>query len=306
MDFGKIVSRSFEIAWQHKFLWFFGMLASGGAFNFEFDYLIDVDMDPYGFFENIQTTPEILYPFLTGMLILSGIMFLLMLISEIAVIDSVNRIERGGRYSFGSAFSAGLDYFWRYLGMAIFKVLSLIAVFGIIIFIAVILFTLATALGVLFLIVFIPGGIFILFFFTNVFTLAERSMVVRNGNIMDSIEEGYFLFKSHFSDNFVIFLITFGLAIAFGIGNFIVWAFLGIPIGLIVTALGFNMMTAFVAAFIFGLPISIIIGGILGIFFSNLYTLFYFELVEPKQKTEIPPAQIYGLDNQSPPPPETV
>ncbi len=302
MEFNRIISRSFELAWQHKFLWLFGMFAGGSGFYLDFSVLFDLDENPEEIFNQLDMLPETLIPFLMGILIWGLIMFVLKLISEVAVIDSINRIERGGLYSFASGYSAGLDFFFRYLGLAIMKGLVIIASVGLIGFIMFILFAITPVLGIMFLLLFIPGFLFVIFVITNIFTLAERGMIVRNSGIIESIEEGYYLFKNRFSDNFIIFLIFVGMSIAFGIGSFILWMFFGIPIGIIIALMNMEPMTAFVMSFIIGLPISLVIGGIFGVFFSNLYTLFYFELVEPKKKREIPPAQIYGNNN----PPELV
>ena len=38
MDFGNLISRSFEIAWRHKSLWIFGLFVGGASYlNMDFD-----------------------------------------------------------------------------------------------------------------------------------------------------------------------------------------------------------------------------------------------------------------------------
>ena len=46
-----------------------------------------------------------------------------------------------------------------------------------------------------------------------------------------------------------------------------------------------NPVMAFFGALVAGLPVSLVVGGFLGVFYNCLYTLFYFELVEPKQES---------------------
>jgi hypothetical protein len=77
----------------------------------------------------------------------------------------------------------------------------------------------------------------------------------------------------------------------------IVWAIFSIPISFVIMSMGVQMFYAFIIGFLLGLPISLVLGGYIGVFQSSLYTLFYFELVEPKSVTE---------ETITPPPPENL
>jgi hypothetical protein len=78
-----------------------------------------------------------------------------------------------------------------------------------------------------------------------------------------------------------MFLIYLGLSIGLGLGALLIWAMVGAPIALIALATGLGLVPALVLAMIMGLPISLIVGGFIGTVVESLYTLFYFELVEP-------------------------
>lgn len=284
MNYSKIINRAIEIAWRYKSLWIFGMFASGGAFNFDFNYLMDEpSLSSGNSFDIFDFDPGIIMPFMFSILIFGFVMFIIYIIANAAIIDSTNKIERGGVYSFSSAFSSGLDFFWRFLGINIVQIFASVTSIIICGGIIGLLFLAHTVLGIISLLIFIPVIIFIFFIILNIFSLAERVLVVRNVSIGDSLEEGYILFKNNFSKNLIIFLIFVGFSIGFSILIFLLWMVVGIPIGVIIMALNLLSITAFIAAFIISLPVSLLIGGILGVFYSNLYTLFYFELVEPNR-----------------------
>jgi hypothetical protein len=114
-------------------------------------------------------------------------------------------------------------------------------------------------------------------------------IVVRNCSIGDALSEGFLLMRQYLSKTIVMFVLIFFLGIAFVIGTLIMWAVVGLPIGGIVWAMTQSVAAGIVMAILFGIPISLVVGGYFGTFFSSLYTLFYFELVEPSS-SRIPPA----------------
>ena len=68
----------------------------------------------------------------------------------------------------------------------------------------------------------------------------------------------------------------------------LIWAIFGLPIAAIVLASGFGVLAAFGFAFILGLPVMLIAGGFVGTVLSNIYTMFYFELLEPTKSEPAP------------------
>jgi hypothetical protein len=288
MDFGWLVSRSFQIAWRYKFLWLFGMFASMSSFNFDFGQFSDNSNLESMNFPAYNLNMEMLLPYIYALLIFGLVLTVISIIANIGLIDSVNRIERGGKYGFSIAFSAGLDYFWRYLAIYLIYGVGTGVVFFVSAIFLVLLFKANIALGLLSLLFFIPFFFFVLFAFTNLSSLSFRVLVVRNSSIMDSIYEGYLLLTKRFKDNIIIFLILIGLSIALGILTVIVWAIFSIPISIVIMSMGVQLFYAFIIGFLLGLPISLVLGGYIGVFQSSLYTLFYFELVEPRSKKTEP------------------
>lgn len=297
MDYGKLVNRSFEISWRYKFLWFFGMLVSWDAFNIDTKYLVDQDKLNFADYSDIQSffNSDVLAPLLAG-LMLAGILWILIMailstISEGALIDSVNRIERGGQHGFGVAWSSGLKFFWRILGIGILTLIVSITYLGVTVTAIVFAFIIHKGLGVIAILFALPISFIAIFVLTNLFSLSQRVVVIRDCSISDSLYEGYYLLKKNLGKNFMIFLISIGIGIAFGIVIALTMLMVGLPIGILLAQLGLSKILAFAAAFVAALPISFLLGGFTGSFHSSLYTLFYLELVVPQAEivTQTPP-----------------
>lgn len=289
MDYGRIVSRSFEIAWEHKWLWIFGMFAAATGYNLKFEYLIGTsptnpfDMSAMSNMSQIDLS-AIVGTYL-AFIPLAIIMGLMVIFTTGAIIDSVNRIERGGTYSFSTAFSAGIDYFFRFFGLAILFFISWMAFIIIIMIMTAVLFAIHTPLGVLAIFIFFFVTLFVLFVLTQITNIAYRVVVLRNSTIFAAIDEGFLLLKTHFGKNIAAFFIQLAFGIAFAIFTFILWLFINFPIHAAVQALNLESFPALLAALFFGMPITFLIAGYFGVFSTAFMTLFYIELVEPKPES---------------------
>ncbi len=293
MNYSRIINRSFEIAWRYKSLWVFGMFASGGFANFNLNMQTgDSDGFGAGGFGFPEFPPELIGMFILAAVSLMLVFLVASLIAKAAIIDSVNRIDRGGRYRFGEAFSAGIDFFLRFLGILILFIVGLVVPTAVIIAMIGVFFGIHTGLGVLSLLILIPAIVLVFFLLFSIFSLAERVIVVRNASIGDAIEEGWLLVKRNFGKTAMIFLIYFAFLIGFGILSTIIWIIFSLPLASLGLVAGLNPISALLAGIVLGLPVSLVVGGILGVFYTSLYTLFYFELVEPSQTAAIqtPPA----------------
>ena len=286
MDYGRLVSRSFEIAWKHKWLWLFGMFAAGTGFNLKLEYVLGISpTNPFDFQNPSAIDPNTILGLYAGFIPFILILGLVMILAKGAIIDSVNRIERGGTYSFSTAFSAGVDYFLRFLGIGIIFFVVWMAY----IFIGVVILSISIAInGVLaFFVGFIGFFLSILFLISisQVMNLAMRVVVLRNYGVLDALSEGVQLVRMHFGKNVAVFFIVLAFAIIFGISTFILWFMLNFPIDSVIQALNLKSFFAMIAALIMGLPVSFLLAGIIGLFSETIMTLFYIELVEPKPES---------------------
>jgi hypothetical protein len=204
------------------------------------------------------------------MLVLTAISF----IASPALIDSVNNIARGGKYRFWDSFSHGVDFFWRMFGYTMVGI-------GAAILIAIVVGIFAIILTPFSLLLTIPLAFTAFISLTAILGLGKRAMVVRDSSLADSINEGYFLFRSRLSDVVVGVLINAGFFIAVSIGIMIVSLVVFGPINSAVRAILEGDSVIMIGGMLLSLPITIVVGGFCGVFFSSFWTLFYFELVEP-------------------------
>lgn len=287
MEYGRIVSDSFKIAWRNKSLWVFGLFAGGGGAGFNFDdswfKKQDLGFDPEEFFQtwDIPFDWHLLIPIALALAVM-GLGFMIMhLISVPALIDGVNKIKRGGSYRLGSSFSVGIDFFWRFFGLSIIAVVVIFSSMIVAVAFGFVAYAIHWAVMVFYILIMIPLFIVLIFGATSVIELATRAMVVRDIGVFDSIHEGYLLLKRNLGNNILMFLIYIGLSIGLGLGALLIWAMVGAPIALIALATGLGLIPALVLAVIIGMPVSLVVGGFIGTVLESLYTLFYFELVEP-------------------------
>ncbi len=286
MDYGRIISRSFEIAWQHKWLWIFGMFAAATGFNLKFEYLLGISpSNPFDMtmMENID--PKALIASYLGLLPLGIIMGLMALFSTASIIDSVNRIERGGSYSFSSAFSAGIDYFFRIIGLGIiFFVVTMVYFMSVVLLIVL----LSKISGIL-----AGFASFIMFFVSiiiglaalQVLNIAYRVIVLRNSGIIEAIGESVQLVKMYFGKNVAAFFIIFGFGFGFAMMVGIMWFILNFPIDAMIQAMHLTSLPAMLAALFIGMPLTYLLAGYFGVFTTTFMTLFYIELVDPKPES---------------------
>ena len=287
VDFGSLIQNSFRVAWRHKTLWIFGLFA-GGAGSFNHEWLDDIDREPadmsfmYDLFDYMDWSYEYIPPklaMLGGLLVwglaLGLLFFICYLIAQPAIIDGVNRITRGGQYTFASSFSRGTDFFWRFFGISLIEIFVGIAtVFTVVL--------LAIALTPFSLLLTIPAGIIFFFFAYHTFGLAEVAMVARDNQIGDAVAEGWSVLKNNLGSCFLMTLILIGLWIAFLIVIGMAALVLYLPVNLLVYAMTNSLIGILILAVFIGLPVAIVLGGYTGTFFNAMYVQFYFGLVEPQ------------------------
>jgi len=300
IDFGNLIKKSFEIAWKYKTLWIFGLFAGGGGtFNFDWTDKIQTrtaDMDfAYNWFDKLSMPGELVpakFAVLGALILWVAALVLLFiicyLIAQPAIIDAVNKITRGGQYSFGTSFSRGTDFFWRFLGILMVQLFTGVALVGAIVVLAVVLtpFTLLLT---------IPAAVVLIFFIYHTFGLAEVAIVARNGTIADSIIEGWNLLMANKANCFIMTLIMIGLGIAMFIVVGILTLIFYLPINLLVLGVTENLVAILLMALFIGLPVALVIGGYTGTFFNSLYVQFYFRLVEPPQVAATPAPTAQGM-----------
>ena len=286
IDFGNLISRSFEIAWKYKTLWIFGLFTGAGVHSFNIDLPDEFsqkvgrtfDLQDYSpWVDRLDLPSDLGGPLLGAIIVWLAVLILLFfvcyLIAQPAIIDAVNKITRGGQYRLGDSFSRGVDFFWRFLGLTLVSIMCVLAVLAVIVLLAVAsLWT---------LIVTIPCAIIVYFFVWHIFALGEVAMVARDGRIADAIAEGWDLVWRNKTNCLIMTFLLIGIAIAFMIIMAIVALVAFLPVGLLVALLTGNLIAILLLGLVIGLPVSMVVGGYTGTFFNALYVQFYFRLYEP-------------------------
>ncbi|PKK82792.1 MAG: hypothetical protein CVT49_12005 [candidate division Zixibacteria bacterium HGW-Zixibacteria-1] len=285
-------------------LWVLGFFATSTSYFGVANRLIPDKPDLWnfdiegGFFQGVidwfRFNPEIsiaLIIFIVAMvLLLLLIFFIFSLISIAGLIDGVYKIEKNESIKLSQLFKTGAAHFWRFLGLFLIAVVVGITFAVLIILPIVLAFIMTPVVGVLALLIGIPIGFGGIFFFGNIYSLAQREIVAFGSPVFQAIGEGYTLLIKHVGPNLVIFLIGFFLEIVLIIGATVIILLFAVPIVFMSTYSTWILVASIIIILPLFLMIAIVIEGLLGTFFSSLITLFYLELRKLSPKQVIPPA----------------
>ena len=274
MEIGSILQRSWDIAWRYKSLWIFGLfIESIGSLNGL------VSKDDYESIRNLINSPAFLTILLISLAI-GFIFFVMHFISSAAHIDAVNKLTRGGVYSFGGSFSAGVDNFFRFLGLWFLMVGAVITLVIILAIPGTLLFLVHWALGILGLLILIPLLIAGIVSLVLLYWLAQRAVVVRGSRIADSLDEAYFLFRTYLGTCIKFALILFVIAIAISLVIIVILAIVAAPFIAMAIATEGGLWPALLIGIPVGLVLLLVLDGFYGSFFHSAVTLFYFRLLD--------------------------
>jgi hypothetical protein len=292
MDYGAILSRTWEIIRRHKALWIFGILAgctgagSSGGSNTGFRFSSE-DM-PRQFEPFLRQFERIPNWQLTTLVIIAIILIITLVLLAI-ILGTVGRIglirgtllaEQGTeRILFGNLFSDSLGYFWRVLVVNLVGGI-LIGIVFLIVGIPLLILTCGTALLCL-----LP----LIWFAQLVLEQTNIAIVVENSGIGDGLRRGWEVVTRNLGPMIVMALILYlGVGL---IGGFII----GLPIALVVVpaiaaavlgGLDPNVFPRFVGpgiwiaglCLVVYLPVLILLSGILRAYISSAWTLTYMRL----------------------------
>lgn len=267
MDYGKVISRSASIVWQHKFLIILGFLAALGSISLGGGGGADGDGEPLPqISEEFAALAAGVIVTLVCVAIIVGIV--LWMISSIArggLVASVDSIESGEKSSFTQAWSAGWRRVWTLLGIGLVPAIPGVALF---------------VLGLMALGAY--GGIFALFggefsdfagptglgitiavltciavpivmLLTILRTFAERACMLEGLGVIDSYRRGTNVLMANLGQAIILFLLQIVIFVVLGI-------FLFIP-GIILA----------VCCFLW--PLLFIVQGAISAYLSSLWTL---------------------------------
>lgn len=306
MDFGKVLTRSWEIIWKFKALWIFGILAScganfnGGNFNYSVDRR-DIDNLPPNFqrffdnmergfnqFFNEQNIGWIIA--IACIAILIAILFWAIgVFGKAGLIKGTINAEAGAK-SIGFRSLAGET--WSLLGKALGLSLLLFLIPFVVIVILGFMGALLTAATVgIALICLIPLACLLIPVFLLYLIYAEMSFVslIKEGlGVGEALSRGWEVFRNNLGN-------LIGMGLILFVGGLLVGLIIAIPtIALFTpaifgflsddpTALGSGLLISAIL-FLIALPFLAIINGVVRAYIQSAWTLTYLQLTGSKPK----------------------
>ncbi|MDF1499378.1 MAG: hypothetical protein P1P76_02775 [Anaerolineales bacterium] len=303
MDFGAILTRSWEITWKHKGFWVLGILAgcasggsgggggrSGSGLNYQFSGEQFPELS-----RTLETIPEG-----TWIAIAIGVFFVLLLLAllfwvlgalgQSGLIAGFQAANAGEEVTLSSAFQMGTKFFWKLLVIQIIVgVVTLILIGGLLLF-GIGGTVLTLGLGLLCLLplicILIPIGIAI-----GVYTTFTKvALVIEDLDILAAFKRAWEVIRDHPGDVIVMSLIlligggvvSFVLALPFILVAlpFILGAVVGSDAGLTV-----GIFTGLLCTVSY-LPILIVLNGILQTFLYGSWTLTYIHLTAESEPSK--------------------
>jgi hypothetical protein len=242
MDYGKILSRAWNIVWENKWLFVLGFLAAlgssggsgGGSSNFRSPAPGDLGSEFSGDFGRVFGQ---LAPFIIGLVcfffLLAIVLWLLRLVGEAGMIASVDRIEAGQKLALRDGFRAGTSYLKSMVGLSLVLYAPFILA-GLIITVVAISFVItglgggeelaASSFGLAALCL-IPlacilaiAGLIVAF----VYPMAQRGIIIEGLGVMDGIRRGWQLLRENLVEIFLLALIFVVVGIIVGIATVII------------------------------------------------------------------------------------
>ncbi|MBI4788019.1 MAG: hypothetical protein HY782_13355 [Chloroflexi bacterium] len=308
MDYGRLITRSFQVMWRYRALWLFGILLAlfgGGGANFNVGNYSFGDGDgrggPGGIAPNLPPNfAELIVVIVAAAiciaLILVVLSIIVRLLSRGALVGLVAELETDQTIpTVRRGFRIGADRFKSLLGIALLVNVPLFVVsFALIVIAAVpLIASLIPLIGAAggrapdeLIRVVIAGAFGSVLIFCCVIILLilvqlvirpfyeffVRACVIAQRGAMDSIREGYRLVRANLGNTIVLYILLIGIEIGFGI--------LMIPVGLILIGIPVGIGIAIGIAMNSAVP-GIIVGAIIGIpmllillFVSGLFRVF--------------------------------
>lgn len=308
MDFGKVLTRSWEIIWKYKALWIFGILAScGNSFNFGSNFNYSTDRRDIGnlppnmqrFFSDLERGFAQFFNeqnmgwiiALVCIAILIGILFWVIgVFGKVGLIKGTINAEAGKTFGFRSLAGESWALLGKAIGLSIilfvipFVAILLLVIAGVILTAA----TLGIALFCLIPLACLLVPIFLLYF---VYTEMTIIALIKEGlGIGEALSRGWAVFRANLAN-----LVGMGLILL--VGGFLVGLVLIIPMAAIAApvlfgvfsqdpnAFGSGLMVTIIL-FLVALPFLILFNGILQSYIQSAWTLTYMQLTSAKPKAK--------------------
>lgn len=239
MDYGKIISRSWRITWENKYLWVLGFLVALTRINSNFNYNVSNSDVASASVEQMAQATSLLLTFCCVGLFIGLALWLLSLVAKGGMITAVVRIENGEKSSLGDAFRAGTERIGSLMGMNLvlylpFILLGGVCMLGIVGLLAGSGITAASfaekpgavgdaivaSLGLFFFCFcgLTCGLILVGFLLQFINAFAFRGIMLRNLGAIESLSHGWQVFRGNLGEVLLLALLFFVISIVYSIG----------------------------------------------------------------------------------------
>ena len=298
LDFVKIIKESFLLAWQKKYLWWFGLFVSLGSFStFSPSYQSEknsennIAMDKFSsFFSNHA---EIIMIGISIIIILFFILFILSILFRGALIKATNLELENKKSTFKDGFKFGKKYFGKLFTLSLFSFLFLLIIAFIM------------AIPILFLFsskVFVFGGI-LLFIAILIFIpliilvyflshLGYLYIVLGDLKIFPAIENAYALLQKNLSSSLVMMCVFLVTGIIFSTALLIIFIVLFIVLFLFGLLLFFILKTigaiiAVALSVLIIIPLFFTLRAFYEVFYQTAWIKFFHAIAKPKAPEKV-------------------
>jgi hypothetical protein len=301
IDLGKILTRSWQIIWNYKVLWIFGIFAgfAGGNGGSNGNSSSSNNGDSPSFGNSEEFTRRAGEFFQQYMLIIIAVCLVLVLLSfafyalgmmgRIGILKGVYKVEGGAAsLMFAELWSESMPYFWRFfglnflVGLAFFIIILPIIVIGV----ATAGIGLACLIPVICLLVPVGWAVNV------ILEQAQAAIVAEDLTMFDGFKRGWEIAKSDIGGMIVLSLVL-------GIGGAIIGFILALPLIAAMLPLIFSMgsfemgdalpPTAWISIICGGVYLPILIGlsGVLTAYMKTAWALSYLQLTKPSENAPI-------------------
>ncbi len=318
MDYGRVLSRAWEISWRYKALWILGFLVAlasgsgggGSSYRFAADELRN--------FNNFPSIP--MSPNLSGLLVGLGclalivgiVLFVLSLIARAGLIAAVVEVEDDQVFSLASAWRAGGVRFWTFFGIwALTTFLPAVLLIGIAIIGIVSVVGIAggayllgpnanpgsSAGGAVALLVAcfctsICGLIVITVVLQQIRIYAERAAMLEGSGALAAFGRGWQVLRQRFGPTLMLWLLFLLIGLVLAVVVIAVLAVVALPF-LVAGSSGQGpnwLVLPFIATVLIGILVAAVLGSVVQVFASASWTLAYRELTGTAGSAVLPPS----------------
>jgi hypothetical protein len=310
MDYGKVLSRAWQITWRWKILWILGFLsAMGQGWNWGGNPSYSTDASDWGYRFQGYVPPRV-WAVIAGvacLVLLIGIaLWVVSIIARGGLIAGVQQVEDEGSTGFRQAWRVGVKRFWTLFGISILTAIPIfiLVVAGIAALVAVFVGSgfaidarnnaiggLGIATGILCGGLFCCGMIVVGIVLSQIQIYADRAAVLEGLGWIDAFKRGWQVIRENLGPTIIFWLIF--LVIGLIIAAVIFGGVLVVTVPFIGVATNIQPDWWLTVPICFGGLLALIVGGLISAivqtFTSSTWTLVYRELTGLAAGPEVEP-----------------